>query len=102
MTVRYFAVELESFVKMSLLLIGSLAFSCAHHHDSDEVIIPDNPFNLARPIPIPEPKPIVEAKKKKKKKKKKKSTNVTMEQIKSTAVLPIIDSSDEFFDAFIK
>jgi len=89
-------------VKMSLLLIGSLAFSCAHHHDSDEVIIPDNPFNLARPIPIPEPMPIVEAKKKKKKKKKKKSTNVTMEQIKSTAVLPIIDSSDEFFDAFIK
>jgi len=27
------------------------------------VIIPDNPFNLARPMPIPEPMPIVEAKK---------------------------------------
>jgi 6-phosphofructokinase len=82
---------------MSLLLIGSLAFSCAHSHDAEEVIIPDNPFNIAQP-----PDPIVEPKKKKKKKKKKKSTKVTMDQIKSTAVLPIIDSSDEFFDAFIK
>lgn len=84
---------------MSLLLIGSLAFSCAHSHDAEEVIIPDNPFNIAHP---PDPLPIVEPKKKKKKKKKKKSTKVSMDQIKSTAVLPVIDSTDEFFDAFIK
>jgi hydrogenase maturation factor HypF (carbamoyltransferase family) len=87
---------------MSLLLIGSLAFSCARNHDAEEVIIPDNPFNIVQPMPMHAPMPIVEPKKKKKKKKKKKSTKVTMDQIKSTAVLPIIDSSDEFFDAFIK
>ena len=53
-------------MKMSLLLIGSLAFSCAHSHDAEEVIIPDNPFNIVQPLP---PQPVVEPKKKKKKKK---------------------------------
>jgi hypothetical protein len=95
MTVRYFEGKFGVFVKMSLLLIGSLAFSCAHHHDSDEVIIPDNPFNLARPHPTPEPMPIVEPKKKKKKKKKKKISSIS-----SISVLPEIKDTDEFYQAF--
>lgn len=82
-------------MKMSLLLIGSLAFSCAHNQDAEEVIIPDNPFNIAQPPP--EPMPIVESEPKKKKKKKKKKKRSS---IKSISVLPEIDDTENFYQVF--